>query len=133
LIVGALATTLVACGSLTTHYVLTGRPQAAYTGDVQIVLEGATAPPNLYEVAIVQAVGGGTKANLEDLVDGLKEQARQLGCDIVVRVHVDQGDSVASASGVAAKVGSALAAPPPPKPDSPLAIPGDAGPATEIR
>ena len=95
---------LTGCGTLETHSVVTGAPSAAQTGPVDIVLEGSKEPEGLEEVAIVQAVGRGSKADLEDLIDGLKEEARLLGCDAVVRVHVDQGAAVASASGIAGRV-----------------------------
>jgi hypothetical protein len=91
---------LAGCGSTTTHHVLTGAPFAPY--EVQVILEGSPAPPNIQEVAIVQAVGKGMNADLEHIVEGLKREAQALGCDVVVRVHVDQGSS--TASGVAAKL-----------------------------
>ena len=80
------------CGFTSTHQVVTGRPGAPWTGEVHIVLESAPVPPNLDEVAIVQAVGHGDEADLEHIIDGLKQQARALGCDNVVRVHIDQGN-----------------------------------------
>jgi hypothetical protein len=104
---GTLLAWALGCGSLQTHHVLTGQAGAPYPGDVRIVLDGAAQPPGLQEVAIIQAVGTGAHANLQDLVAGLKTEAQSLGCDTVVNVHVDQGDSTASASGVAARtVGS---------------------------
>ena len=95
---------LSACGTLTTHHVLTGQPGAPVTGDVHVVLEGSKESEDVDEVAIVQAVGTGPHAELEELVSGLKTEAQKLGCDAVVRVHVDQGQGLASASGVAGRV-----------------------------
>jgi hypothetical protein len=92
---------LVACGSIKNHYVMTGTPRAPSAGNVRIELEGAAVPPGFVEVAIVQTVGTHGKANLESLIAGLKSQAQQLGCNAVVRVHVDQGSSRATAVGVA--------------------------------
>jgi hypothetical protein len=94
-----LAASALGCGTLTTHHVLTGPRAGPYSGNVRVVLEGVAEPPGLQEVAIIQAVGDGTRANLESLVSGLQEEAASLGCDIVVHVHVDQGSSKASASG----------------------------------
>jgi hypothetical protein len=94
---------LVGCGYTTTHHVLTGPAAPPRSGDVTVVLDGSPEPTDVDEVAIVQAVGNGSDADLEHVVAGLKKEARALGCDVVMRVHVDQGVSTASASGVAAR------------------------------
>ena len=123
------------CGWTTTHVVMTGTAGAPYQGEVRIVLESAPVPTGLEEVAIVQAVGRGMEADLEHILAGLKDQARTLGCDTVVRVHIDQGNGTASASGVAARVRPATAppapasTPAPPSPVTPAAVPAAAPPA----
>jgi hypothetical protein len=104
LVVSLLLAGIVAgCSYTETHRVVTGVPGPPRSGDVEIVLESAPAPPGLTEVAIVQTVGHGENARLEDLVAGLKTEARRLGCDVVVRVRIDQGTATASASGIAAR------------------------------
>jgi hypothetical protein len=113
---GSLLLFLAGCGTLTTHHVMTGPAGPPRDGDVRVVIEGAPEPPGLQEVAIIQSVGTGIHANLEDLVGGLKERARALGCDVIVHVHVDQGASNAAASGVAARTGAAAYLPPPAPP-----------------
>ncbi len=95
---------LASCGSTTTHHVLTGNPSAPRSGNVRIVMESAEVPSGIEEVAIVQAVGQGTEADLEHVIEGLKEEARALGCDVVVRVRIDQGSGTAAASGVAGRL-----------------------------
>jgi hypothetical protein len=102
--VGAVLVAVASCGSTTTHHVLTGKPSHARGGDVRVVMESAEVPAGIDEVAIVQAVGQGTEADLEHVIEGLKEEARALGCDVVVRVRIDQGSSTAAASGVAGRL-----------------------------
>lgn len=53
-----------------------------------------------YEVALVQAVGTGTDANIQDVARALADRAGQLGCDAVVNVQIDQGYTVAHGYGV---------------------------------
>jgi len=91
---------LIACGTTTTHSVLTGAPGRPHGGDVRIVMGEEAPPPGLVEVGIVQAVGHGTNADLEHVVAGLKEKAQELGCTVVAKVKVDQGASTASGTGV---------------------------------
>ena len=92
---------LLNLGNTSTSHVLTGPASAAYTGEVTVKLDGEPLPQNYQEVAIVQAVGTGSHANLEHIVQGLKEEAAKLGCNAVFRVKIDQGSSNASATGVA--------------------------------
>ncbi len=92
---------LSGCGRVQNHHVLTGAPRAASAGDVRVLMENAPVPEGFVEVAIVQSVGSGFKAELAPVISGLKEQAQKLGCNAVVRVRVDQGASLATAVGVA--------------------------------
>jgi len=91
---------LIACGTTTTHSVLTAAPGAPRLGEVQILMGDDAPPPGLTEVGIVQAIGHGTNADLEHVVSGLKEKARELGCTVVAKVKVDQGSSTASGTGI---------------------------------
>lgn len=109
---------LVGCGTVTTHHVLSGPPAAPHQGPVAIAMEGAPVPAELEEVAIVQAVGNGEMADLPHVIDGLKAEARSLGCTHVVRVRIDQGSGMASGSGVAGRL-RASAAPPTAAPMTP--------------
>ena len=63
-----------------------------------------TAPTRpYYELAIVQAIGFGGDANPEDVTHSLTDKAAALGCDAVVRVHIDVGYTRAHAAGVCVK------------------------------
>jgi hypothetical protein len=97
----ALAALLLgACGTTTTHAVITGSPRAPSGGGVQIVMGDEQPPQGMTEVGIVQAIGRGTHADLEHVVGGLQEKARELGCTVVAKVKIDQGASTASGTGI---------------------------------
>jgi hypothetical protein len=91
---------LSACGTTTTHSVLTGTAGAPRAGDIKILMGEEAPPPGLTEVGIVQAVGHGTHADLEHVMDGLKEKSLSLGCTVIAKVKIDQGASEASGTGV---------------------------------
>src|SRR5262249_18909259 len=81
-----------------------------------------------YEIALVQAVGYGSNANLTDVTRALGDRAGHLGCDAVVRVTVDQGYNLAHGYGVCVRyleLAAAPAVPPQPAPadTSPLLPP----------
>ena len=107
-----LALVLVGCGSVSTHFVVTGPQRARYSGEVAVYLESQAAPPQMTEVAIVQAHGNGDQANLEAVLAGLRRQAALLGADAVIRVRFDQGAGNASAIGVAVVTAPAVGASP---------------------
>jgi hypothetical protein len=86
------------CGTMRTGHVLTGQPGPP-RGGVRIFLQGQPMPAGVEEVAIVQAVGSGVYARLENVVAGLQEEAGRLGCDAVLNVKIDQGSSTASGTG----------------------------------
>jgi hypothetical protein len=91
---------LIACGSTTTYGVLTGTPGAPRAGDVRILMGEDPPPDGLTEVGIVQAVGHGTHADLEHVIDGLKEKSLSLGCTVIAKVKIDQGATKASGTGI---------------------------------
>lgn len=93
---------LAACatGNTVNSHVVTGTPQPAYAGQVAVSMEGAPVVQGATEIAILQTRAWGNHANLEHLILGLRTEAASLGCNSVVRVKVDQGASMASATGV---------------------------------
>ena len=91
---------LMACGTTTTHSVITGSAGAPRAGDVRILMGDEAPPTGMTEVGIVQAVGRGTHADLEHVVAGLKEKALSLGCTVIAKVKIDQGASTASGTGI---------------------------------
>jgi hypothetical protein len=99
----ALGVTLTACATTETHRVMVGPGAPRFSGPVAVVLDGAPLPGEFEEVAIVQAIGKNGHDDLEHVVEGLRREAAALGCDAVIRVKVDQGSSLASATGVAVR------------------------------
>ena len=103
-LVGCVALALAGCGTVDTHRVVSGHAYTPHAGPVAIGMEGAPVPPDLEEVAIIQAVGRGTKANMPSVIDGLIHEAQSLGCTHIVRVRIDQGNGMTSGSGVAGRL-----------------------------
>ncbi len=99
-------------GSVDVSRVMTGPPGAPYPGAVAIVMENAPPPPQYVEVAILQAIGYGSSADMANVVTALQADAQQLGCDAVIRVRIDQGYSQASGTGVCVRTPATWAAPP---------------------
>jgi hypothetical protein len=91
---------LAACGNTTLGRVLTGSPRAPYGGRVRVALDSAPAPEGFVEIALLQARGHGTHADLEHVVSGLQAECARLGGELVVRVRVDQGANGANGVGV---------------------------------
>ena len=91
-----------ACATpLRSEHVLTGTARPAWSGDVKILMEGAPVPSSYDEVAIVNATGSTGEATLPAVIGALQDEARQLGCNAVIRVRYDRGAQSASATGVA--------------------------------
>jgi hypothetical protein len=85
---------------------LSGTSSALYTGEVKVLMDGAAVPAGLEEVGLVQAIGYGLHADLQHVIEGLRAEAAELGCDTVAQVKVDQGASQASANGVCLRTAS---------------------------
>ncbi len=104
------------CGTTKMHRVITGTPGPAHSGPVLVVMQGMRSPP-YEEIAIVQAVGQGSHADLEHVVAGMKKEAQKLGCTALINVKVDQGSGTASGTGICARiVAKAPISPAPPHP-----------------
>lgn len=103
-----LAVILSACvaARTSTEHVLTGTPGAPYTGEVRIFLEGSPVSAPYQEVAIVSATGQGPESLLPAILGALQAEAAQLGCDAVIRVRYDRGQSSATATGVGVRLQS---------------------------
>ena len=102
-----------ACGTIENHHVVTGALAAPYQGQIRIAMENAPVPDDFIEIAIVQSVGTGIKAKLEYVIEGLKDEARRLGANSVMRIRVDQGSNSATAVGVAGNAPLRSRRPPP--------------------
>jgi len=78
-------------------------PRSAWSGDVQVLMEGEPVPGRYGEVAIVTATGTAAEATLPAVIAALQDEARKLGCNAVIRVRYDRGTQTASALGVAVR------------------------------
>lgn len=121
---------LAGCGYTEVHQVVLRTPTQSASGEVELYLADRNPPRPYYEIAMLQAIGHGADANLEDVTDALRSRARALGCQALVRVRVDQGYSMAHGFGicVAWATGAAAASMPPPVP-APTLSPPPVGPA----
>jgi hypothetical protein len=90
----------MACGRVWTNHVMTGPYHGQYQGEVRVIMEGQPAPPGFQEVALVQAQGSGTKADMANVIAALRGEAARVGCNYVIQVRVDQGAGQASSTGV---------------------------------
>ena len=95
---GALA--IAGCGYTETHEVALRQPGPPTGHPVEVYMYGQVPPRPFYEVALLQVVGHGADANLEDVVKALTTRASAFGCDAVVRIQIDQGYSLAHGFGV---------------------------------
>ena len=58
------------CGYVETSRVITGPPGPPFGGQVGVFMETAPPPPQFVEVAILQTIGYGLKADLANVVGG---------------------------------------------------------------
>lgn len=109
---------LAGCGFTEVHEALL-RPPAPIS-QVEVYVGGQNPQRPFYEVGLLQAVGHGTDANAQHITKALAARASRVGCDAVVRVHVDQGYTMANVVGVCVRWASSLPASPPapPPPDA---------------
>lgn len=93
------------CGSTATYRVMLGPPGPAVAPQTPVrVTRSATLPGvDVTEVALVQAVGRGSHADLPHLVEALEAEALSLGCNAVLRLSHVQGVQQAIAIGVAVR------------------------------
>ena len=119
------------CGYTESHEVVLRAPSASTGRVVEVYMIGQPPPRPFLEVALLQVIGHGSDANLEDIVKALTARASSLGCDAIVRIGVDQGYSIAHGFGVCVKwAGEAPAPAPAPAPVTPGADTAPATPAT---
>ena len=95
---------LTGCGFLRTEHVMTGATHDLYGGAVDVMMENEPPPAEFEEIALVRAFGGGNRANLASVIDGLRTEARLVGANAVIRVRIDQGSSGMAALGVAVRL-----------------------------
>ena len=107
------------CGSTEVHQILLREPTMQQRQEIEMYVTGGTPPRRpFYEVAYVQAIGHGSDADVEDVTHALANRGARLGCDAIVRVHVELGSTRAHASGVCVNWLPVRKVEPPPKPDA---------------
>ncbi len=111
--VATLAALAAGCGYTEMHEVVLRAPTAPAAAPVEVYMIGQAPPRPFYEVALLQAIGHGNDATLEEVVKSLSVRARAFGCDAVVRVGVDQGYSMAHGFGVCVRWAGVAPAPAP--------------------
>ncbi len=97
-----LSLSLAACGYTEVHEAVLRSPSPP-TSRVELYVGDQLPPRPFYEVALVQAMGYGSEAQIEDLSQALEARGRQLGCDALVRTRFDVGHSMAHGYGVCVK------------------------------
>lgn len=95
---------LVGCGSITTYRFPLDKP----TGQIsaappQVFFEGNMPDAAMQELAMVEAVGTGNRASVEEVVNALQLEASRWGASAVVRVKVDCAYSQCHGWGVAVR------------------------------
>ncbi|MEO7113116.1 MAG: hypothetical protein ABI183_21940 [Polyangiaceae bacterium] len=113
-IFGLFLLVLAGCGSTEVHQIFLRQPSMIENREVEVYVAGAPPKRAYYDVAIVQTIGHGSDADVEHVTRALANRAGRLGCDAVVRVHVELGYGRAHGTGVCvvwAKTSPAAAAP----------------------
>jgi len=94
------ALALTGCGSMYTYrWPLSGA--APPNGRPRVYFEGSLPSAGIQELEMVEAVGGGTHANVEDVVNAMLDEAQAYGANAIVRVRVDCGHGTCHGYGVA--------------------------------
>ncbi len=104
---------LAGCGYTEVHEVVLRVPGPPASHEPEIYVGGDAPRRPAYEIAILQAIGHGGDADIEDTTAALRVRAAQLGCDAVVKVHYDQGYSMSQAVGVCVRWATGVVASPP--------------------
>jgi hypothetical protein len=120
---------LAGCGHTEMHDLVLRPPAPPSATLPELYFDNASPPTRpFYEVALLQAMGYGAEANIDDLAQSLAERGRILGCDAIVRIHIYQGVSKSHGYGVCVRY-SPTAAPAVP---SPAGVPASPAPPTVI-
>jgi hypothetical protein len=110
---------LVGCGSTEVHQIFLRQPSLIENREIEVYVAGAPPKRAYYDVAILQVIGHGTDADVEHVTHALANRAGRLGCDAVLRVHVELGYGRAHGTGVCvvwAKTSAPASAPQNPAP-----------------
>jgi hypothetical protein len=95
-------------------------PSMIQRRDIEVFVVGAPPKRPYYDIAILQAIGSGNDADVEHLTHAIANRAARLGCDAIVRLHVELGATRAHGSAVCVRWAQVTVAPvtpsPPPAP-----------------
>jgi hypothetical protein len=100
-----LASLSVACGRVDTYRYALSRPAGVASSPPAIYMEGQNPAGGMQELAMVEAVGYGTKSDMGDVIAALQAEGARWGANAIVRVRVDCGSSTCHGWGVAVKLG----------------------------
>ena len=89
---------LIGCGSIEA-YRAPFRAPLPPTKEVQLFIDTVPATP-FSEVGLVQVIGHGNKAEQETVLDAMRREGKQMGCDAIVRLRFNQGATMSHAIGV---------------------------------
>lgn len=95
---------LVGCGTVTTYRFPLEKPSGQVSPTPPAVFfEGQLPNEAMQELAMVEAVGSGTRASVEDVVNALQIEGARWGASAIVRVKVDCAYSQCHGWGVAVR------------------------------
>ena len=92
----------IGCGSMYTYRFPLNR-NAPPTSGVEVYWEGQLPSGGIEELEMVEAIGGGTHANVGDVVEAMQGEAIRYGANALVRVRVDCGHGSCHGYGVAVR------------------------------
>ena len=138
-----LAVFLSGCGSTEVHQVFLRQPSMIAHRDIEVYVTGAPPKRAYYDIAILQAIARGSDADVEHVTHAIANRAARLGCNAVVRLHIELGAARAHGTGVCVNWARAQVMPPlpapsaapattTPEPTSPTPTPADDSGGTSI-
>jgi hypothetical protein len=124
---------LSGCGSIEVHQIFIRQPSMIEHRDIEVYVTGAPPHRPYYDIALIQAIGSGSDADVDHVTHAIANRAARLGCDAVVRLHVELGATRAHASAVCVHWAQATVVPatPAPLPVPPATAPPSAPPAPD--
>jgi hypothetical protein len=107
---GVIASASLGCGSVEGRALVFREPTPPVAQTALFVGQLPAKP--YYETGLVQALGTGLSADKPSVLQALREQGRRAGCDAVVRISVERGQTAAHAIGVCVRWAKVDVAPP---------------------
>ena len=95
---------LFACGTVTTYRFPLDKPGQPTGAPPAVFFEGNLPNQPMQELSMVEAVGSGTKASVEEVVTAMQMEGARWGATAIVRVKVDCAYSQCHGWGVAVRL-----------------------------